>query len=494
MVMSIMPTMDMRLFCYENRELNPEARWLLLQWSRVAGLDNSLTYPQAELYGRLGLPAQHARAALALLKEQGHVICGSDRHGRGRPVSSYSVSAGLLGYLERVEAPVTAHEPEIESLCDHAITTRASQKQNLKNQMSGEQRANMLVPATYWLLGVLMAHAEAPGIVRNLSYGRLLKVTGMTRERLKSQLSKLKKLGVIKRHEPGVLRRREDARMRSVYVLNLEHPLLLGEESVGLRVVIDSVGSPRALNYLSGFYEAALMASRLDENYERVLEEIEAAGTPAPEETDPATLLECSRLKSRYADAYERLLQCAMSLLPPLKLLEPISGDILKMHRLGMGPSLKAHVRSYAMTMLSNHWADLEDGRRGVDDPISAVMLGIQRDCAYLPVAEDIEGREGESGSSSPFFTFVYALAHHIAVQLQGALKLIERQQADCDFHSAAFMIEQSGHRDYECWSLKVCFRDSEGTTELDDTWLQLPGVNLTLPEGIGFLGSEEQA
>lgn len=478
----------MHLFFYENKILSPEARWLLFQWSRVCGLDKPLLYPLAELGHHLGIPPQHVRTALKLLREQGFVERKNEPRGRGRPTSSHTLSLDFRKDLQQVSVLVTAHEPEIQSLCDHATTERALRKQSSESRMCGEQRANMLVPATYWLLGVLLAHAETPGSVRGLSYGRLVVLTGMTRERLKSQLAKLKSLGVISGHEPGVLKRKEGVSIRSVYALNLEHPLLLGEESVGLKLMVMSMGSHSGVNYLSGFYEAALVVSKFNENNESISKKIEEIGTPLSnsDEQDLEVLKEKSRLeRRRYLNAYERLLQGARSLLPSsLELLEPISGYLLQLHRLGIGPALKAHIRSYAMMLLSNHWSDLEHGRSGAHKPVSAVRTAIQRDC----VVDDRYSRKRESLPRSDFSDFIYALAHYIAVQLQHALKSVEWQQPDCDFLNALYSIESFDHPNYDCWLLKVHFRSSDGGIYLDDTIFILPSVSLSLPEGVESL------
>ncbi len=477
--------MNTHILYHVDPGLGPEERWLLLQWSMVLGLDQTLTCTLLELNNRLGLSPQHAKKALASLKVNGYLSCETVRHGRGRPVSSHRVSSRFLRSLEKLDATISAHQPEIEALCRQAITIRASRKEKTQNLMSGEQRSNILVPATYWLLTVLLAHADTPGVVRGVSYGQLISVTGMTKERLKSQLSKLKKLGIIANHEPGVLRSQEGTCMRSVYFLNLAHPLLMGEDSRGLSVVINSTGRPRNKNFLSGFYDAALVASEVIENAEMIREKIDEITVVDLDIEEHEAQWESMLLKNRYANTYNHLLQNARSLLPPLKFLEPVAAEVLAFHRLGMGSILKAHILSYAVMLLSNHWVELEHGRGKPSDPIGSMMTAIKRDCSSLVVVDDNQ-------DDAAFHTFIYALAHHLAVELYYALKQVEQQQFDCDFAAAFFSVVPFKHEGKEFWKLDVHFRPSDGVMYLHNVRIDFRSVNISLPVEFNVLAGEK--
>ncbi|MCE8052533.1 hypothetical protein HOP61_14640 [Halomonas daqingensis] len=478
--------MDTRILHYVDPGLGPEERWFLLQWSMVFGLDQMLTCTLLELNNRLGLSPQHAKKALASLKVNGYLSCETVRHGRGRPVSSHRVSSRFLWSLEKLEATIPPHQPEIEALCRKAITIRASRKEKTQNLMSGEQRSNILVPATYCLLTVLLAHADTPGIVRGVSYGHLISVTGMTKERLKSQLSKLKKLGVIANHEPGVLRSQEGTSMRSVYFLNLAHPLLMGEDSRGLSVILSSTGRPGNKNFLSGFYDAALVASEVIENAEKIREKIDEITVVDLGLEEHEAQWESMLLKNRYANTYNHLLQNARSLLPPLKFLEPVVDEVLEFHRLGMGSILKAHILSYAVMLLSNHWVEIEHGRGKPSDPIGSMMTAIKRDCSSLVVADD-------SQDAVDFHTFIYALAHHLAVELYYVLKQVEQQQFDCDFAVAFFSVEPFTHEGNELWKLDVHFRPSDGVMYLNNVLISIRSVNISLPVEFNVLAGGKE-
>lgn len=476
--------MDTRLLCYFSPTLSPEACWLLLQWSRCPGLDQAVSCPRAELYRRLGIPPQHARPALELLEKHGYVVGERFSRGRGRPTTRYIVSPWFRDQLEKLTTPATTHLPEIESLCLQAIQTRTANATNSQNLLSGEQRATRLAPATYYLLAVLLAHAEIPGIVRNVSYWWLQIVTGMTKERVISQLSKLKKIGVITHHEPGTLKNGGEARMRSVYNLNLSHPLLLGEDATGLTAVVYHSAKPGSFTFLSGAYDAALVAIKLKKNTARILKEIETIESSEQQEEQKQKRPQAirHRLSNRLRKAHLELYGAAHSLLPEIKISEEGAEDFLNAHNLGFGPIVKAHICAYATMLLSNYWDDIELRRkRGT---IAPVMLAIRWDCSTLVTRDN---SESSLPLEADFFALIYSLAHHIAVELQDALKSLD-PHGEFDFSTAIFQIELPHSQSSEHWIVRALFREADGVTHLGNFLLPLRRVSLSLPKDLdGF-------
>jgi len=397
------------------------------------------------------------------------------------------VSPWFRSELEKLAKPATAHLDEIESICVQAIQTRTANVTNSQNLLSGEQRANRLAPATYYLLVVLLAHAEIPGIVRNLSYWQLQAVTGMTKNRVISQLSKLKMIGLISRHVPGILRNSGATRMRSVYNLDLAHPLLLGKESIGLTAIFSSSTKPGNVTFLSGFYDAALVAITLAKHTTEILTKIDATSSSDESRAVPATMQERSRLSARRRKAYLKLDHDAHFLLPQIKPTQAAAEDFLKAHSLGMGPILKDHIYAYVTMLLSNHWADLERIRGKRHEPICDVMRVIRRDCSALATTEN---PESSPHSDSDFFSLIYLLARHVAVELQHTLKSLD-QHAECDFSTAIFQIEPSNHQNDGRWVVRAYFRSSDGVTYLGNGAVTLPSVALSLPEELEVLGIE---
>lgn len=481
--------MDTRLLCHTDPDLGPEARWLLLQWSRVTGLDQALTCPLQDLYCLLGITTRQAKPALEWLKRHGYLIYESVRHGRGRPLSSHRIALGFRNRLDETPPPDTPHQPVIEALCSHAMVCRASTQEKASNLMTGADRAKKLAPATYWLLAVLLAHAETPGIVRGLSYGHLQAVTGMTRERLKSQLSKLKKLGVIARHQPGMLLSKEGVRMRSVYFIDLTHSLLLGDASLGLTVTYLPARRPGDSNFISGIYEAAFVVSYLAENFDTMHKNIKKACAPKGGAESLEELKRLVSLEARYSSAYQELRMNAMSLLPSGKAVLPAKADLLRADKLGMGPILKAHIYSYAMMLLSNYWRDIEGSRRKPSSPIDSVMEAISYDLYYVL---GVEGENVEPHSNSSLCRCVYDLSHYLAVQLQHDLRVAEHQK-DSDFRlaDAVFSICCFSNEGEERWQIKSRFLPSDGVFRLHTQLLAGEWVDLSLPEELKLLVKE---
>lgn len=113
---------------------------------------------------------------------------------------------------------------------------RRSATSGLRSERSRDQ----LSLANRWLLAVLVSHANEFGVVDGLGMADLRLLTGMTEFRLKTQLSRLMDMGVIRSYAPGLSRSLfTGVRVRSSYVLDLYHPLLGKDVDRGGVVVID---------------------------------------------------------------------------------------------------------------------------------------------------------------------------------------------------------------------------------------------------------------
>jgi len=439
-----------------------------------------LVGPQREIYAVLGMTAQRARPALNQLKLLGYVSEKKCVHGRGRPGISYQVSAELHRRLEGVSTPPTAHLEEVENLCLQSFAIRIQSKKNPSNMMDGEERSDMLSPATNLLLAVLLMHAETPGVVRGLSYGRLTAFTGMTRDRLKSQISKLKNIGVIAWHQPGVLCDQGNVRMRSVYFLDLTNPTLMGHGSVGLTVLLGATKAREKFTYLSGFYEAALVFCELSENRQIIVEQLERMALFESGDADFKERKDALNLKAKYERAYGDLFANAMALLPSPELVSPASKDLLRLHRFDLGPISKAHIFSYVLTLLSGHWEELAKNSRVV--AIGSVTAIIDADWSSLQAAD---GRKVGHEQYRALAAAIYALVFNVAIRLQQDLKFIEEHQPDFDFSGGIFMIKPFRHQGIDYFKLNVCFRASDGVPHLDDALVVLDSVHLSLPDGL---------
>ena len=428
----------------------------------------------------LGMTVQRLRPALDHLKLLGHVhvVRGKSCGGRGRPQSSFQLSADFRLGLGRLQVPKTAHLEEIEKLCQHAVADRKVKVEKHTNLLRGDQRRHLLTPANRYLLCVLLLHADAPGVVTGLSYSSLVMLTGMGRGYLKSQIRKLKELGVIAHHEPGVMRERNDIRMRSVYFINVAHPALLGRGSVGLTVLAPGPLADNTFNYLSGFYEAALVISDLSENESNILKRIEAVGSLKKAGASIKEQQAALDLRAKYSRAYDSQRSNALALLPPSGQIKPIVEAFIHLRELQLDAVIKAHVFSYVAALLNDHWKIL---RESPPSPvITPVFATIEAACYQL------QAPDRRSDECLQILTeAIYALAVNVAVRLKQDLLGIEVRQADFDFANGIFLIVPYDKDGKDVFKLEVCFRPSVGVTHLKPTVLMLRQYPLSLPDGL---------
>ncbi|MAQ49678.1 MAG: hypothetical protein CMK86_11310 [Pseudomonadales bacterium] len=437
----------------------------------------------------LGMTAQRLRPALHHLKLLGHVqvITGGARGGRGRPRSSFQLSPDIRLQLRRIHMPKTAHLEEIEKLCQCAFVRSEVREEQPGNLMRGDQRRNLLTPANRCLLSVLLLHAETPGVVTGLSYSSLVMLTGMGRECLKSQIRKLKDLGVIAHHEPGVMRERNDMRMRSVYFINVAHPALLGRGSVGLTVLAPSPRADNTFNYLSGFYEAALVISDLSENESNILKRIEAVGSLKKAGSSIDEQKNALDLRAKYSRAYASQRSNALALLPSNGQIKPIVEAFIHLRELQLDAVITAHVFSYVAALLNDHWKALR--KYPLPTVIKPVFATIEAACYQL------QAPDRRSDECLQILTeAMYALAVNVAVRLKQDLLGIEAQQADFDFADGIFLIVPYDKDGKDVFKLEVCFRPSVGVTHLKPTVLMLRQYPLSLPDGLEPLPPLEDA
>lgn len=469
-------------------ELSPEARWLLLQWSKLAGLKNAIASPRLELFRQLGMTHQHARAALDELKKKGIVIEEKVRQRRGRPISRLHISLDFRTHLKSVETVLPhPHRPEIESLLEHCIAARVPRAGHSQNLMTGKERTKKMAPATYWLLSILLAHARTPGVATGLGLKQLVALTGMKIERLRAQLAKLKKLEIISRSVPGASRDRGTRCIQSVYIFNLDHPILMGEKSLALTAFLVPEGSLSSQNFISGALKAAALKGKLVKYQNQVTERIEGAFSQSDKKHSSLKPRLQSQGPSPFLRAIADYHQRTHSLVPLLQLTESQAENLITLSKLGIDSSLHAHLLAYAMTLLSNHWNEVANGHDHFRPPIRPVISAIEQDCSSL-----LSTGACSRSLSSDFYTSLYQLALHIAKELQLHLRKIDRDST-FDFSKAALLINPFSQGRATRWAIKVHFRNPEDVPHVlsRPRICRIPSVNLSLPGALNALPSE---
>ncbi|MGQ7262922.1 MarR family transcriptional regulator [Vreelandella sp. V005] len=468
--------MNTKLLTYHNDKLTPEARWLLMKWALEIGLDQSYEGSLKALFVSLKMTYAQGRRAWDLLTkrlgenhEQLVEIERLPSKGRGRPASRYRLSAKLVKALQKSPSASEHHAEEIASL---AKTTRLPVAKD-EIALLFDRRSTGLLLSNRWLLMVLLAHADSPGIVTRLSISALRRLTGMSRYRITSQLKKLSDLGLIAHHQPGQYSPQAGTRKISTYLLDLAHPLMgkVGRESISILSPSSSIKYKRT-ELVDGIVDAVMAAGVCSRQIEALLKKydaIEAAESDTAKSTseeitpedDPASL----------AKAYYKtkdIMQSALTLLPNTRYLQGGIEALLHTYNTDNADKLLASVHTDAMLMLSTCWLDLQEGRIGPDQPQADIIAGAARRLELTlegevdkPPSDEIAAvteeythssrNEDEEKNSklttadspakqsaySPLAILIYALSHHLAKKLQGAFS----PDDDIDFEALTYVM-----------------------------------------------------
>ncbi|WP_286976438.1 hypothetical protein [Pseudomonas sp.] len=201
-----------------------------------------------ELAERLRMPPRVVMQAVSKLSTaEAYLVVKKVSVGRGRPSRSFEVSPSILAFLG--EYPGGSCPPVCEQIIKNLLSMYGGRELE-KNCGGGRsnsigfkrppvrEKSNRLSVSNRWLLVVLVSYADGLGVVRDLGMSTLRQLTGMGEVKLKSQLRRLVELGLIRSYVPGVSSAVfTDAKVSSIYFLNLSHPFL-GLQSDGCAVLV----------------------------------------------------------------------------------------------------------------------------------------------------------------------------------------------------------------------------------------------------------------
>ncbi|SFU49023.1 hypothetical protein [Halomonas korlensis] len=456
--------MPQALFYLEDSSLTPEARWLLWQWSRHIGLERAVTCSVRELLASLGMTLRQGQKALMLLKEQGAIIATPKPRGRGRSSYEYRLAPELqekmatqscperplMDVVERLgnlaEAPgvdtlnQTQNEPTQEDQAQEetahdsldendasldpsdplvdieanstsveaASPPLAPDQASHANLLDGASRKASLTLVNRWVLMVLFAHADENGTVMGLGHARLQRLTGLSLSRLQSQRRKLFDHGVLARYQPGRAGRVLGHRLHSIYHLDLDHPSVrsTGRPVLQLELLPSRTDTPDT-SLCEVIVDAMFMAVR-------------TAGNPDQREDYQRARLVLPR--TDYAT-------------PPWDIVRALPFDR------EVTTWLRVYVHRAATQLLNIAWQPLKEWAAGPDTPVNVVMEDLHSALSGSRVAgseaapDDAQDVTPEQASASEtnhkvplarregeyaaLAKLLYALAHHIAKELQ---------------------------------------------------------------------------
>lgn len=212
-----------------------------------------------ELAGCLGVPTRECANALNLLVKESILIATTALAQRaGRLKKSFRIhddvtnKLGIASFISRpldlaphfgavehlIKGPyIHATRPDVEIYAMPANTVKAEQtRAAVPNRTSLLSRSNRL------LLAVLSAHADRFGVVNSLGNVELCRLTGLEQTSLKQRIKKLIGMGFIRRHVPGVASPIFAEKLKSSYVLNLNHRQITSGTDLISFVVHECVG------------------------------------------------------------------------------------------------------------------------------------------------------------------------------------------------------------------------------------------------------------
>lgn len=229
------------LFC-EVKGLGPEGKYFLVRFIRRFGIAEPVDLGVKALAKQFGLSDRQVSEALTSLVALDVMTVSSTPEGKGRPKRCYQLQVGFLKRLENITAlKATQHEVAVGSLLKHESkkVCQASEKPEEQSEVVGlltdlrsKKQPGRLTVVNRLLLSLLLCRADRFGVVNDLGFATLCKLTGLNKERLRHRLGRLIDQGLIRTYVPGATSPVLARKIISTYFLNLSHPELAGGGSV----------------------------------------------------------------------------------------------------------------------------------------------------------------------------------------------------------------------------------------------------------------------
>ncbi|SFT80045.1 hypothetical protein [Halomonas saccharevitans] len=467
--------------------LSPETRWWLWQWSRHIGLDRPVTCSLRTLPDRLQVPDSQGQATLRSLKASGWIeATPAPNKGRGRSCETYRVAPSLVAKLAALPQPSVPLADCIESVSgweasgDKAVddvTTAVkmtpidggSKRRALEtlsdselpmdgsdngggdgsvllsplppNLRKGHARKYQLTSANRWLVMVLLAHADSAGQVIGLGFSELKSLTGMGRSRLHSQLSKLKRLGLLGHYQPG--RMGLGGRRTSLFTLNLSHPAFGRRDRLCVDLLIwtpRTKGAPLPpMTEINGLAEALFVVAMLESR---------SSGGVGPH---------------GLSDGDEAVFDDARWLLPAGFRVGAQGAWLAEHYDEALAHWLQCRLQAYALQLLArsegSDASNIDDVAVRHPDVVKAIVDDFPR------WPQDASSLGGDADALPPQVTLFYPLARHLAVQLQDLLELANASHDAVDVTSLDFCLIPDNRDRQAAWRLYGFAKSREDAT-----------------------------
>ena len=226
----------------EVKGLQPLGKYFLVRFFQCFGVADPVGLGVKTLAKQFGLSDSQVSEALAALIACGVMSFSSISEGRGRPKRSYQLTDHFLKRLSKaVPQPVPQHEEMVDGLLRHENWKAAERSDRSTTQkkdvgplasIRDKRQPDRLSAVNRLLLSVLLCSADRIGVVTDLGYSTLRKVTGLSTERLRNRVQRLIDQGFVRVYVPGATSALLSAKQKGTYFLNLNHPQLSIEGDV----------------------------------------------------------------------------------------------------------------------------------------------------------------------------------------------------------------------------------------------------------------------
>lgn len=225
------------LFC-EVKGLEPLGKYFLVRFIQHFGIADPVSLGVKALAKQFGLSDRQVTKSLDELDACGVMDVSSTPEGKGRPKRHYRLTEDFHKKLNKASAqPDMEHATAVDSLLKHENrkAVQASEKSEKKmadlalmTDLRSKKQPDRLTVLNRLLLSVLLCRADRFGVVNDLGFATLCKLTGLNKEQLRYRVGRLIDQGLIRAYVPGATSPILARKMKSIYYLNLDHPELAG--------------------------------------------------------------------------------------------------------------------------------------------------------------------------------------------------------------------------------------------------------------------------
>ncbi|MBL0231302.1 MAG: hypothetical protein IPP76_11085 [Moraxellaceae bacterium] len=248
-----------------NKGLTPEAKYLLIRLLYLNDLF-SLSLLTQDAAKRLGLSDAVLRKARNVLSELGYLTGNGYQNvtifekSKGRPRVSFRLTSQVYDELDKIISYNDwlnnlhpEHKLRLGKLLLWRIgfdSLRSKNVKKVKKPIDDHSRTHTFTAATRILLAVLYLHADVCGAVRELSLVEISKLTGMSSDRLDSQLCIIEEMGYLLGRVSGITHKQMFGHGKGIFFLNVCSDNLVGIKTSSLWLALNS----KVINYYNKFF------------------------------------------------------------------------------------------------------------------------------------------------------------------------------------------------------------------------------------------------